>query len=773
MRRSLLLAFFIALWLPLLSKPVDETTAKQLAQIFWKENNIMGVQGDEVFKKQMDDARFVNVAPQCGYTEFYIFNNEDGKGFVIIAADDCVTPILGYSYDNNFAAENLPPNLKGWLDGYAEQIQMAIDTRITATDEIRNDWECLRQGKNMPIKTETAVSPLITTFWDQGEPYNRCCPYNSLTGEYTQTGCVATAMAQIMKYWEYPTHGYGSHSYSDWFYGNISANFANTTYQWSSMPSRLYTNSSQTQINAVATLMFHCGVSVEMNYGVDGSGASTVYDDYDGYHTYCAENALKNYFGYSSAIGRKRTGYYSDSEWINLLKSDLDESIPVLYDGQGSGRHAFICDGYNYNNYFHFNWGWSGQGQGTYNDAYYYINNLNPNSNNFSNYQVAVFGICPPSYFISAMPNPSEGGSVTGYGYYYANETCTLHAIANTGYSFVNWTEDGAHVASNPNYSFTVTRFRYLEANFQRNNYTISVEASPANSGTVTGGDTYPYGQSCTVKATAKTDYVFVNWTENGAQVSTNANYTFTVSSDRNLVANFQRNNHTIRLLAHPTAGGSVSGDGTYSPNQTCTVRATPNIGYVFEKWTENGTQVSTNTNYSFTVTSNRNLVAHFIRSTHTILTSVGANGSISPSGTISVAHGADQSFTITPDQDYQIKEIYIDGSAVGATSTYTFTNVIEDHRIYATFIKMIGVDETNEQSIAVYPNPTPSIVNINFHNLVEVKVFNALGIMVKRQIIEGEDNVQIDLSAFSDGLYLLQATSPTQTTTIRVVKAE
>ena len=238
MKRTLLSILILAMSLPLIGNPVDENTAKQLAQNFWKENDIIGVKGDKVFKKRMDDARFVNVAPQCGYTEFYIFNNEDGKGFVIIAADDCVTPILGYSYDNNFAAENLPPNLKSWLDEYAEQIQAAVTMRAVATDEIRTDWECLRQGKNLPIKSGTAVYPLITTFWGQGEPYNRKCPYNNLIGEYTPTGCVATAMAQIMKYWEYPTHGYGSHSYSDWFYGNISANFANTTYQWSSMPRR-------------------------------------------------------------------------------------------------------------------------------------------------------------------------------------------------------------------------------------------------------------------------------------------------------------------------------------------------------------------------------------------------------------------------------------------------------------------------------------------------------------------------------------------------------
>ena len=242
MKRNLLLTLIIALSLSVLGNPVDENTAKQLAQNFWKENNIMGVRGDKVFKKKMDDARFVNVAPQCGYSEFYIFNNEDGKGFVIIASDDRITPILGYSYDNNFAAENLPPNLKGWLDGYAEQIRMAVEMRVTATEEIRAEWDCLRHGKNLPIKSETSIDPLVTTHWNQNYPYNIQCPVDpNATGQangHAWAGCVATAMAQIMKFWAYPEHGIGSHSYVPERhpeYGTQYADFSSTTYQWSSM----------------------------------------------------------------------------------------------------------------------------------------------------------------------------------------------------------------------------------------------------------------------------------------------------------------------------------------------------------------------------------------------------------------------------------------------------------------------------------------------------------------------------------------------------------
>ena len=774
MKRNLLFILILAMSLPLLGNPVDENTAKQLAQSFWKENNIIGVKGDKIFKKKMDDARFVNVAPQCGYTEFYIFNNEDGKGFVIIAADDCVTPILGYSYDNNFAAENLPPNLKGWLDGYAEQIQAAVEMKLTATEEIRTEWECLQQSKNLPIKSETAVSPLITTFWDQSYPYNKYCPYNSLTGEYTATGCVATAMAQIMRYWNFPVHGYGSHSYNDWFYGQISANFGNTNYQWSSMPSRLYSNSSQTQINAVAILMFHCGVSVEMNYGIDGSDASIIYNGYNGYNNYCAENAFKNYFGYSSSLHGRKKNDHSESEWIYQLKTELDNYRPILYGGQGSGGHAFVCDGYNYYNYFHFNWGWSGQGQGTNNDTYYYINNLNPLSHNFSNSQVAIMGIQPKSYQISATSSPTEGGSVSGQGTYYQDRSCTLHASANTGYTFIKWTENGSYISSNPYYTFTVTNNKNLVANFQRNNYTITVKANPADGGTAAGGNTFSYGQPCTVKATAKTGYVFVNWTENGTQVSTNANYSFTVYGNRNLIANF-RKNYTISVTANPTIGGSVTGGGTYYQNQTCTVQATAKTGYKFVNWTENGTQVSTNANYIITVTSNRTLVANFVQDvpSHTILTTVGSNGRISPSGAIIVTHGADQTFSIIPDQDYEIKEIYVDGSAVGATSSYTFTNVTKDHRIYATFKSIIGIEEDTVTESNTYPNPTTGIVNIKCNEATQVNVFNAFGQLLLTQSTNGNDQQTIDISNLPDGLYLIQMIEESGIATKQIIKIQ
>lgn len=1308
----------------------------------------MGVRGDKVFKKRMDDARFVNVASQCGYTEFYIFNNEDGKGFIIIAADDCVMPILGYSYDNNFVSENLPPNLKGWLDNYAEQIQLAVELRATATEEIRTNWDCLRRGKNLPIKSENAVSELLSTTWNQNYPYCYYCPYNSFYSQYTPTGCVATATAQIMKYYEYPTHGYGYNEYYCFPYGTQSANFGNTSYDWINMLDDYSGSYNSTQRNAIAKLMYHCGVSVNMDYGVDGSNAYIITNDYGGYREHCAENAFERYFGYSSSIQGLKRDY--ESNWINILKNELNNNRPILYGGRGTGGgHAFVCDGYDNNNYFHFNWGWGGDGQGSNNNyGYFILDYLCPidqfnNIHNYSSQQVALIGIQPdsnlqsynlvlchdvemlddwgfgnfafgqeismyteilnqgnspfsgyiaaavfdndgyfidflgggstyiqpyyyvhdtttheggvpflpsfdylyhtvmfystngenwtiinggnysndgvfqvlnngedietnspmtfsngeesvlfngqdrtinvevlnqgdytynnyiwlalldseenyvqiiddllvnipvngsvslnytdiitapegqyylallysdpegytryvgsvfypsikrvyvigshninatanpnnggivtgggnylegetctltatantgytfvnwtengtqvstnanytftvtedrtllanflsPTYIVNTSANPNNGGTVstegdltynfengfsgwtsidadgdgfnwitgneimgTGYGHngsndlllsqsyinnygalypdnylvspqvalggsisfwacaqdnayasehfgvavsttsntnansfttiqewtmtakgegqfsnhsrdgnsrdqgnwyqytvdlsafsgqtgyiairhfncsdmfyldvddvaihtvggntYYQGQLCTVHATANSGFIFVNWTENGTQVSTNPNYTFTVTGNRNLVANFQQQQqqYTISVSASPSNGGNVTGGGTYNQGQSCTVSATANSGYTFVNWTENGTQVSTNANYTFTVTGNRNLVAHFTAQSYVITAIADPTAGGVVTGSGGYNYGETCTLTATPNTGYSFQRWTkngsqvstnptysftvtesatytahfnaqsytitvaanpnnagsvsgggsytygqtctvsasanssytftnwtENGNQVSTNTNYSFTVTGNRNLVANFTQNAHTIHASAGANGIITPSGTVTVAHGANQTFSMIPDSDYEVQEVYIDGNPVGAMTSYTFTNVTADHYIHVTFSHVDAVGENNSNSINVYPNPTKGEVILEGEGLSHVRIVNAFGQTVYNTKVE-DDQVRIDLSGMAKGIYMMHIEAENGQTVKKIV---
>ena len=225
---------------------------------------------------------------------------------------------------------------------------------------------------------------------------------------------------------------------------------------------------------------------------------------------------------------------------------------------------------------------------------------------------VANFQAQPQNYTISVSANPTNGGTVTGGGTYQQGQSCTVSATANSGFTFTNWTENGNVVSTNANYTFTVTGNRTLVANFTVQNYTISVSANPTNGGTVSGGGTYQQGQSCTVHATANTGYTFTNWTENGNVVSTNANYTFTVTGNRTLVANFIQQQFTITATADPTNGGTITGGGTYTYGQSCTLTATPSANYVFINWTKNGIQVSTDATYTFTVTESASYIAHF-----------------------------------------------------------------------------------------------------------------------------------------------------------------
>lgn len=998
MKRGLLLSIIIILCAHLFANPVDETTAKQLAQNFWKTNNIIGVKGDKVFKKRMDDARFVNVAQQCGYSEFFIFNNENGKGFVIIAADDCVTPILAYSYDNNFVTDNLPPNLKDWLDGYAEQIRMAVDMKIPATDEIKTDWNCLREQKNLPIKSETQVYPLIATTWDQSPYYNALCPYDYTYNEITLTGCVATAMAQIMKYWSYPEHGFGSHSYipqNHPEYGTQYADFSSTTYQWSAMPNKV--TSSNT---AVATLMYHCGVSVDMMYGIEVSNACVL--DL-GLNRPCAENALKTYFDYKNTMHGEIKDDYSDSQWIAILKNELNNARPILYAGSGtSGGHAFICDGYDNSNYFHFNWGWNGLGQGPNNNAYYYINNLIPVglSNNYSSGQHTLIGIEPNNttynfnltYYSTPIISDDEynyydemsvyaevlnngSGAFNGYlgaGVYYeivpgSNEyylldimdeiDCTSQPLPGGYYSYHNYscaggppyipgsylvamlysmdgstwnlidsgyynyayfdivssyainarsyftilTGDGSCLYQNTDATVNVDlinngsstfygQFRIslqdangnwmqniaildctngLQPNYHYTNgldfpglitvdpgtYLMSLAYKPSGSSSwyVAGASNYQNptwvyvapepvyadsyepnnsqnlahlftpsfsGNSTTVNTTGSNlhnssdiDYYKINLNSgynytitprlhdsynsgNGNTYSVDAKFAYStdgvnwsefyddvmsgnISIENGgtvyfcvipyydgsigtylLSANITRtqitNSYTVSVTANPSNGGSVSGGGTYNQGTSCTVHASANTGYSFVNWTENGNQVSTNANYTFTVNGNRNLVANFAQSTYTIQASAGANGIITPSGTVTVAQGANQSFSMIPNTGYEVQAVYIDGNSVGALTSYTFTNVTANHQIHVTFIQMDDIEENNDVEIAIYPNPTSGEIIVEYEGLRHITVINPLGQLVYDNDVDS-DQVHVDLSGMIKGVYIVQ----------------
>lgn len=376
------------------------------------------------------------------------------------------------------------------------------------------------------------------------------------------------------------------------------------------------------------------------------------------------------------------------------------------------------------------------------------------------------------SYNVTATANPTAGGSVSGTGEYNHGAPCTVTATANTGYTFSNWTENGNIVSTNASYTFTVEGNRNLVANFSNITYTITVSANPSNSGTATGGGTYNHGQSCTVIATSADGYTFTNWTENGSVVSTNANYTFTVTGNRTLVANFEEqepDTYNINVSPNPNVGGTVAGGGNYTEGEQCTVTAIANAGYTFVEWTENGEQVSTEANYTFTVAGNRTLVAEFQIQSYTI--SATANpmegGTVSGAGTYE--YGATCTLTATANYEYVFVKWTKDGEEVSTESTFTFTvTATEDYVAHFE-----GPDAIEEGTIEcqIFPNPFTSKVNIKAEKALKtVSVYDIYGRLLKEQKVSDME-IELDMSGLSNGAYLLKLDYGDSSSVHRIVK--
>ena len=278
------------------------------------------------------------------------------------------------------------------------------------------------------------------------------------------------------------------------------------------------------------------------------------------------------------------------------------------------------------------------------------------------------------SYQITATAYPSAGGTVTGGGTYNHFETCTLTATPNAYYEFTSWTKNGQVVSTNATYSFTVTEGGTYIANFTRVNHQITAMVNPAESGNVSGAGSYAHGSTCTLTATANTGYAFSSWTKNGAVVSSNPAYSFTVTEDATYIANFTPVMYTITVSADPSVGGTASGNGTYLYNENCTVNAMPNAGYTFTNWTNNGTVVSTEQSYTFTVTQDANLVAHFTQDHYTVTVSVDPQQAGTATGGGSFTYGETCTLTATPNTGYAFVNWTKDGTVVSSNANYSFT---------------------------------------------------------------------------------------------------
>jgi len=332
---------------------------------------------------------------------YYVFNMGNDKGFVIVSADDVIQPILGYSTTGVFETENQPISVSGWMKHYEELITYLIQNNVAPDAQAISEWnKYLADSKSfVPSKTVKAVQPLTADIkWDQGTPWNNFCPPCTSTepgecpGGHVYAGCVATAMSIIMKYWNYPSKGTGSHSYYassydyttgiTYNYGTLTADFGATDYYFGYMNNTVANEYSE-------RLMYHCGIAVNMGYQPNGSGAQSLR----------VPEALSSHFGYPNTTMRNKDTY--SGSWNNLLKGDLDLGRPIYYSGRdvNDGGHAFVCDGYDdasVNNYFHFNFGWGGSSNG-----YFYIDGPNVDFE-YATSQGCITGIIPEVIYPNA-----------------------------------------------------------------------------------------------------------------------------------------------------------------------------------------------------------------------------------------------------------------------------------------------------------------------------------------------------------------------------------
>lgn len=387
MNFRLLLALFVSVssHFCVISAPLTE--AKALERLNSYSINISSV------KHLSTEAKPVYSAKIGTISTWYAFNFPQG-GFAIVSANDVAHPLLGYSYTGSFDYAALPPSLSYWLDCYSEEIAGATIYNLPPS-----------RYKAAPRQ---AISPMIATRWDQGAPYNIECPlYND---KPTFTGCVATAMAQLLKYHEYPKKGIGAVSYI-WNGENLSLDFSNITFDWNNMLNSYNASSPEVSISAVATLMKACGYSVNSIYGTSATNASV----------YMWAPSLIDYFGYAPSSQPVNRLYYTLPQWEDMIYGSLRNGCPVLYSGIGAGLgHAFICDGYSSDGFFHFNWGWSGLS-----DGYFLLSALDPSAlgtgggaGGFNSGQIAVIN-AKPNY--EGAPANVEMGILDGAEISYSN----------------------------------------------------------------------------------------------------------------------------------------------------------------------------------------------------------------------------------------------------------------------------------------------------------------------------------------------------------------
>ena len=424
MKKILLSLSLLCVTLGALASVVPSDKAYDVAQRFMGSTDLVEVwDGNETGAKASRDPAF------------RVFNVKGG-GWVIVSGDDCTVPILAYSDTGTFVEESIPPSMRWWLESMRDSILKARSEQKDAGDQIQEKWN---HPERIDTKAGGTRKQLDTPAWGQEYPYNSLLSQyvtkNGVGVEDLLAGCVATAMAELLRFYRWPEHGFGtlpSYTTDSKKYSVSGFSIDDHIYDWDNMPMSFDASSTETQKAAVAQLMLDCGVMVQMDYRTDADGGSGAFVE-------SIIPAMIEHFGYSRSAVIEERGNYTDEAWLRMIKEDIDKGQPVLYSGYTDdyrrNGHQFMCDGYDMSEQrLHINWGWNGE----HNNAWFTLA-LSTESGVFSKGQIAIFGLAPDRDNSSTYPNPvlsiesdPEGGQVNGVsvssGRFASGETFTVDA---------------------------------------------------------------------------------------------------------------------------------------------------------------------------------------------------------------------------------------------------------------------------------------------------------------------------------------------------------
>ena len=751
MKKTLSIMLMLALFVgQLIASPVDVNTARQLSLKY--------AQGNATKKVANLDLAYTQTT-ESGANALYVFNFEGG--YLIMAADDVAQPILAFGEEGCFDANNIPDGLAYYLRHYARQIEYAVNNSMTADPEISEQWEQIRRYG--VIRSERAtrgdVAPLISTNWNQDSPFNAYCPTGQGgPGGRAYAGCVATAMSMVMKRWNWPDHGQGSHSYTPSGYATQTVDFENAYYQWNNMPNSV--NNSNYQ--AIALLMYHCGVAVDMQYGPQGSGA----------HSQDVPDAIFNYFRYTKNANRLDRDLYTRNEWEEILISNLQEGFPMYYSGaEGNSGHAFVCCGYRESDRkFYFNWGWSG-----FNNNYFAIDALNTYSGNFNDYQGVIIDMIPDYVYDGLIP------AVTDL------EVVAENAHSNVG--VVSWT--------NPTTSLDGSTLENIEqVVLLRNDQEIFSQANVTPGEVMTFEDNVPdydcytyriyfvsngakgraaefryqYGPTCTWKVVGQTTN-FQGW--NGGKIQVKNRFgsviqevTMTGSTPISQQIAMPEGDVTFTWVAPNTA----------VTNMTINIKDSSNSSvYTF---TGNSNQVPatlyTGNNDCAGCQPPTNLTGEYQWTNEGFGTMLSWDYEGEPQSfkVYRSEDGVDYQMVATVDKTLREYLDIVDAGdyyyQVTAFRSYCESTPawVDDETDYI-HVEVTSVSENGEAGLSVYPNPANTLMSVEAEGLQQVTICNVMGQVVKMQRCN-EDGVVINTADLVSGIYTISVRTNQGTMTKR-----